>query len=72
MINAIHLKDMENLKREGLKALVERLGPIGMVNFIRLFDNGSGDYTEERGELIKNATEEEFKEFLKRRNDIEK
>ncbi len=64
MINAINLKDMDSLRKEGLKALAEKLGPIGMINFIRLFDNGSGDYTKERNEIIKDITAEDFDKFL--------
>lgn len=64
MINALNLKDLENLQEEGLKALSEKLGPIGMVNFIRLFDNGKGDYSKERRETLNTITEIDFKEFL--------
>jgi hypothetical protein len=65
MINALNLKDLENLQEEGLKALSEKLGPIGMVNFIHLFDNGKGDYSKERRETLNTITEIDFKEFLK-------
>jgi hypothetical protein len=64
MINALNLKDLENLQEEGLKALSEKLGPIGMVNFIRLFDNGKGDYSKERRETLNTITEIDFKEFI--------
>ncbi|HOJ10069.1 MAG TPA: hypothetical protein PK733_05690 [Clostridiales bacterium] len=65
MINALNLKDLGNLQEEGLKALSEKLGPIGMVNFIRLFDNGKGDYSKERRENLNSITEVDFKDFLK-------
>jgi len=65
MMNVLNLKDLENLQKEGLKALSEKLGPIGMVNFIRLFDNGKGDYSKERRETLNTITEIDFKEFLK-------
>ena len=64
MINAVNLKDMDFLRKEGLKALAEKLGPVGMINFIRLFNNGAGDYTKDRNEIIENVTEEEFEKFL--------
>lgn len=66
MINAINLKDMDILRREGLKALADKLGPVGMINFIRLFDNGTGDYTKDRHEIIENIMEEDFELFLKK------
>ena len=65
MINALNLKDLENLQEEGLKALSEKLGPVGMVNFIRLFDNGKGDYSKERWKNLDIITEDDFKNFLK-------
>ena len=36
------------LRRQGLEALVAALGPVGTVRFLHQFDNGSGDYTQER------------------------
>ena len=64
MINAVNLKDMDFLRKEGLKVLAEKLGPVGMINFIRLFNNGTGDYTKDRNEIIENVTEEEFEKFF--------
>lgn len=65
MIDALDLRNVDALRKEGVNALTERLGPIGMVNFIRLFDNGNGDYSTERREIIKDISEIEFLEFLK-------
>jgi hypothetical protein len=36
----------------GIEALTEKLGPVGMVEFIRQFDSGYGDYTKERHEWL--------------------
>jgi len=38
----------EKLKIEGLKALRDKLGAVGMAMFLRQFDLGEGDYTKER------------------------
>ena len=65
MINATELKNIEILRREGLAALSERLGSAGMVNFIRLFDSGSGDYSKERREIVENTSKEEILDFLR-------
>ena len=65
MINATELKNIEMLRREGLAALSERLGSAGMVNFIRLFDSGSGDYSKERREIVENTSKEEILDFLR-------
>ncbi len=36
------------LKKAGLEALCERLGPAGMIRFLQEFSSGSGDYTKDR------------------------
>ena len=68
MVNATELKNIEVIRREGLAALSERLGSAGMVNFIRLFDSGSGDYSKERREIVENTPKEELLDFLREDN----
>jgi len=62
--NTITIKDMEYIRREGLKALKERLGTIGMIKFIQMYSDGKGDYTAEREELLKDVTIEDFENYL--------
>ncbi len=40
--------DLNTIRKMGLEALLEKLGPVGMVEFMRQFDAGYGDYTKER------------------------
>jgi hypothetical protein len=35
-------RDMNSIRRLGIEALTEKLGPIGMIEFIRQFDSGYG------------------------------
>jgi hypothetical protein len=44
------------IRQIGLKALTQALGPVGMVRFLQQFDTGSGDYTRERDEFLKDVT----------------
>lgn len=37
------------IQEAGLEALLERLGPVGMLRFLQQFETGHGDYTQERG-----------------------
>jgi hypothetical protein len=61
------------IRQMGLKALAQALGPVGMVRFLQQFDTGSGDYTRERNELLKDATLEEIlAEIDKQRQQIKK
>ena len=52
MSNAI--KDLGTIRRMGIEALTEKLGSVGMVEFIRQFDSGYGDYTRERHQWLDN------------------
>ena len=39
---------LNEIRQEGLKALSSKLGAAGAVVFMRQFESGYGDYTEER------------------------
>jgi hypothetical protein len=45
-------RDLGTIRKKGIEALTEKLGPVGMVEFIRQFDSGYGDYTKERHEWL--------------------
>ena len=47
-MNKTILGDANTIRKLGISALTEKLGPIGMVEFMRQFDPGYGDYTKER------------------------
>ena len=42
----------EQILELGFKALVDKLGPVGMVRFIHQFQAGEGDYTKERQQWV--------------------
>lgn len=44
------------LRREGWKALTERLGISGAIRFLMQYDPGYGDYTSERRLLFEKTT----------------
>lgn len=54
------------IRREGLKALVQRLGPVGTVRFLLQFDKGSGDYTQARRQWLKGRTVQQIVEEMKK------
>jgi hypothetical protein len=45
---AINVNNLSEIRKIGLQALKEALGPVGMVRFIQQYENGYGDYTEEK------------------------
>jgi len=62
--NTITIKDLEVIRREGLKALKDKLGFVGMLKFIQMYSDGKGDYTTEKEEILKDVTYEEIETFL--------
>jgi hypothetical protein len=52
------------LRRAGINALTKELGPLGMALFLRQFDNGYGNYTAERDELLDGTTIEDIERDL--------
>ncbi|MCL2019517.1 MAG: hypothetical protein FWG70_07130 [Oscillospiraceae bacterium] len=56
MINTIHINDIKGIQAAGFNALVESLGAVGAVKFMMQFDTGSGDYTKERHNILKDVT----------------
>ena len=62
----------EQILELGFKALVDKLGPIGMVRFIHQFRAGTGDYTEERQQWVgKSDVETLAKQIQRTENDPE-
>ena len=61
---AVTVRELEKIRREGLKALKEKLGVDGMIKFIQMYSDGNGDYTKDREEILKDVTIEEFEKFL--------
>jgi len=51
------------LRQLGIEALTKALGPVSAVRFMRQFDMGSGNYTEEREALLSGITMEDFERF---------
>jgi hypothetical protein len=48
------------IRQLGIEALAQALGPVGMVRFLQQFETGSGDYTQDRDELLGEATLEDI------------
>jgi len=60
-------KTLNEIRREGIEALVKALGPINMVRFLQSFDTGSGDYTKERREWLNKSVEDIVREIKEKR-----
>lgn len=57
------------LRRKGLEALRDALGVVGMVRFLQQFDQGSGDYTRDRNQLLEDVTIENVMQQIRQNRD---
>lgn len=55
MINAA-VATREEILHVGITALVQALGPEGVIRFLQQYSNGLGDYTRERQTLLPEKT----------------
>jgi hypothetical protein len=58
---------LAELRRAGIDALVNALGPVGMARFLQQFDPGQGDYTSERRRILDDPTVDEVMDELERK-----
>ena len=65
---AVTVRELEKIRREGLKALKDKLGIEGMIKFIQMYSDGEGDYTKEKYENPEELTIEDFEKFLTKSN----
>jgi len=61
---AVDFNDPVAIRKIGLEVLAKELGPLGMALFMRQYDKGYGNYTEERNELLKDITFEDIEQEL--------
>ncbi len=59
----------EKILELGFKALVDKLGPAGMVRFIHQFRAGIGDYTKERQQWVGMSDVETLAEQIQQSED---
>ncbi len=61
---SLEFRTTQQLQRDGIKALTQELGNVDAIRFLKLFDNGGGDYTEERKKLYDHMTVDELSEKI--------
>lgn len=59
-------KTLDQIRREGLEALRERLGPVGMIRFLQQFETGHGDYARERHPWVDATTMDDLRTLLEK------
>jgi pyruvate-formate lyase-activating enzyme len=56
-------KTLNEVHAEGMDALLKVLGPVDTIRFLRMFDEGEGDYTKERKAWLKEDVHEISREI---------
>ena len=59
------------IRQTGFRALTRALGATGTVLFIRQFENGTGNYTEERNDILKDITLDDIVTSIQTRKNTE-
>ncbi len=69
MSSKTDVKSINEIRKLGIDALAEALGPVDMARFLQSFDLGRGDYTKEREKWLDQGLEEIVEEIKKRRTE---
>lgn len=67
MSSKTDIKSINEIRKLGIDALAEALGPVDMARFLQSFDLGRGDYTKEREKWLDQGLEDIVVEIKKRR-----
>jgi hypothetical protein len=60
---------LPEIRREGFQALLDRLGPAGTIRFLRQYDPGRGNYTQDRHQWLDSMDDEDVVASVKQRQD---
>lgn len=60
----------EQIRTAGIRALVQALGPIGMVRFLQQFNLGYGNYTKEREKWLGHLTVEQIVTEIEKESEL--
>ncbi len=59
----------EQIRVIGLEALARELGATGLIRFLQIYEQGSGDYTRERADILPPRTAAEIAEKIRENRD---
>jgi hypothetical protein len=59
----------EQIRNTGIDALLDALGPAGMMRFLQQYARGAGDYTRDRHKWLGNPTVDELVDEIEARRD---
>jgi hypothetical protein len=56
---------LDEIRTKGLLALRNELGQSGMIRFLQLFSNGSGDYAKERHAWVDETSADQLRQLIR-------
>ena len=59
----------EKIRTIGLEALARELGATGLIRFLQIYEQGSGDYTTERCNILATETASQIAEKIDEKDD---
>jgi len=59
--------NLAEIRKKGIEALNNALGPVGMVRFLHQFESGTGNYTKERHLWLKDDNVDSIIEEIKKK-----
>jgi len=62
------IENLSVIRDKGYRALMRELGAAGTVVFLRQFDNGNGNYTEDRRAMLEENSVETIAERIRKRS----
>jgi hypothetical protein len=62
-------RTLDEVRREGLDALRQRLGRADMIRFLQQFESGQGDYARQRHQWVDQVTLQDIENELARNGD---
>ena len=62
---SVTVRELEKIRRDGLKALKDKLGVEWIIKFLQMYSDEKGDYTEERKEVLKDMDKKGLQKFLR-------
>jgi hypothetical protein len=70
MSSKVDVRSINEIRKLGIDALAEALGPVDMARFLQSFDLGSGDYTKERAGWLDQSLDEILEEIKRKRKEL--
>jgi len=62
------LKTLDEIRKTGIDALINALGPVDMARFLQQFENGKGDYTRDRKQWLEDLTVDQVLKEIEEQN----